>query len=172
MRGNALAARGEPDGTAIATATWRLEAGAISVVATSLARDAVAAFLMGRGVASRLANRYASHCVERIAVGHPSGRGSIAYDVREWRVEPGALRLKTREDWMGQREAGDMDSHARLGFEFSQLPTVERLAVGDSAQGMTAIALPPGSRFDLSVAWSDSRGRHRAVLRGLVCHAA
>jgi hypothetical protein len=156
----------------VPTDTWRLETRAISVVVTSLAHDGVAAFLMGRGVPSGLANRYASNCVERIVVSHRSGRGSITYDVRDWRVEPGALRLKTREDWVGQREAGHMGSHARLGFEFSQLPTAERLAVGDSAQGMAAIALPAGSRFDLSVAWSDSRGRHRAVLQGVVCHAA
>ena len=145
----------------------------LSVQVKPLAADPVQAFLLGRGFASKTARAYASNCVFRVIL-HYAGGAPLDYDLRNWRIrtEDGQTRLlKPREDWLEDWRSPPLDAAARMGFEFSQLPTRQTLARGDTVLGMSAIALPPGSRFDLLLNWTIAGESHHAVVAGIRCRA-
>lgn len=145
----------------------------ISIQVKPLARDPVQAFLIGRGFASDTALHYASNCVFRVVV-HYAADAPMSYDLRDWRIKPenGRIRpLKAREKWMEEWQSSSLDATARMGFEFSQLPTRQTLSKGDTVLGMNAAALPPGSRFDLILNWTVSGASRNAVVKGIRCRA-
>lgn len=145
----------------------------ISVLIKPLAADPVQAFLIGRGFASDRARSYASNCVFRVVLRHAAD-APLSYDLHDWRVRPESgrsLPLKPREAWLEEWKAPPLDAAARMGFEFSQFPTQQTLARGDTVLGMSAVPLPPGSRFDLLLDWAMSGASHKAVIEGIRCRA-
>jgi hypothetical protein len=145
----------------------------ISVLVKPLAADPVRAFLLGRGLASDRARHYASNCVFRVVLRYAAD-APMRYDLRDWRImsEAGrSLPLKTREAWMEEWRSPPLAAAARMGFEFSQLPTRQTLARGDTVLGMSAAPLPQGSRFDLLLNWTVSGASHNAVIEGIRCRA-
>lgn len=145
----------------------------ISVLVKPLAADPVRAFLLGRGFASDRARSYASNCVFRVVLRYAAD-APMNYDLRNWRIESEGgrtLALKPREAWMQEWRAAPPNAAARMGFEFSQLPTRQTLARGDTVLGMSAVALAPGSRFDLVLNWTVSGKSRNATVEGIRCRA-
>ena len=149
------------------------EGGGTSVQVKPLARDPVQAFLLGRGLAADKARAYASNCVFRVVL-HYAADAPMSYDLHEWRIRTADGRtrpLKPREQWLQEWQSASLHAAARMGFEFSQLPTQQTLAKGDTVLGMSATTLPPGSRFDLLVNWTISGKRRNASVQGIRCRA-
>lgn len=146
---------------------------ALSVLVKPLAPDPVQGFLIGRGFASDRARSYASNCVFRVVLRY-SGNAPLRYDLRDWRIKPqggGAMPLIPREAWMAQWQNPPLEAAARMGFEFSQLPTQQTLSAGDTVFGMNAAALPAASQFDLLLNWTVSGASRHAIVKGIRCRA-
>ena len=144
----------------------------IVIEVTPLLVEPVLGFLIGRGFPSPIARRYAASCVIRVVMRNESAPAPISYDLRSWRTRraDGALRpLLTREDWMRNWQASPLSKASLMGFEWSQLPTMEELHNGDSTQGMVNSGLAPGSRFDLLLEWVGQGNTYRYNLEGIDC---
>ncbi len=70
--------------------------------------------------------------------------------MREWRTSP-------------------LSDMSRMGFEWSQLPTMQQLHNGDSTQGMVNTGLAAGSQFDLRLEWVSQGKTYRYNLEGIDC---
>lgn len=152
--------------------SWQTAHEGVLVHLTQITPAQAQAFMLGRGLDAASARRYASTCVFMTIVRNLGVGVPVAYDLREWRArrEGGAeLSPGTREDWMREWEASGVPPAARIGFEWSQLPTTQRFALGDWNQGMTSYALPTGSRFDLLFEWSADGKTRRGRLEGARC---
>ncbi len=145
----------------------------ISVLVKPLAADPVQAFLLGRGFASDKARSYASYCVFRVVLRYAAD-APMHYDLRDWSIKSESgrtLLLKPREAWLQEWQSAPPRAAARMGFEFSQLPTRQTLAKGDTVLGMSAVPLPPGSRFDLLLNWTVAGKSQNAIIEGIRCRA-
>lgn len=134
--------------------------------------EGAAAFLMGRGVPSDRAREYARDCVLRVVL-RDQGAEPLDYDVRDWAVRSNgrALKLVSRDDWLGRWRSPPLELFAATGFQLSQLPPRQTLSSGDSAQGMITVPVARGSRFDLRFDWTISGIRHEEELHDLRCPA-
>jgi hypothetical protein len=171
----AVAQPPQPDNPPPASAKWESARDGLWIQLARLGNDQVKAFLVGRGVPLESAQRFASACVFATVLRNASSRGAIAYDVRDWRINiPGMAprSIKTREKWMKASTTGELTQAARMGFEWSQLPTTQTLEKEDSMQGMTAYELPPGSRFDLLFSWRTAGRTHHGKIQGVRCAQA
>lgn len=142
------------------------------VKVTPLLVEPVMGFLIGRGFPAAIARRYAAGCVIRVVMSNESAHARIAYDLRSWRTRRagGALGVpRTREDWMKEWQSSPLSNASRMGFEWSQLPTMLELDNGDSTQGMVNTGLPAGSRFDLLLEWVIAGTTHRNHVGGIDC---
>jgi hypothetical protein len=144
----------------------------IVVKVTPLLVEPVMGFLIGRGFPAPLAQRYAASCVIRVVMSNESAPAKISYDLRSWRTRrpDGILGApSTREDWMKEWQGSPLSDMSRMGFEWSQFPTIQELDGGDSTQGMVNTGLPAGSRFDLLLEWASEGKTHRNNLEGIDC---
>jgi hypothetical protein len=144
----------------------------VVVKVTALLVEPVMGFLIARGFASAVARRYAATCVIRVVISNESAHSPISYDLRSWRTmrPDGALGTPlAREDWMQKWHTGPLSDSARMGFEWSQLPTLYELYRGDSTQGMVNTGLPPGSRFDLQLEGKGGGKIRQVTMEGIDC---
>jgi hypothetical protein len=144
----------------------------IVIKVTPLLVEPVMGFLIGRGFPASMAQRYAASCVIRVVMSNESAVAPIAYDLRSWRTRrpDGALvPLLGREDWLKAWQASLLSNAARMGFEWSQLPTTLVLHNGDSTQGMVNTGLAASSHFDLLLEWTSQGKTHRHNMEGLAC---
>jgi hypothetical protein len=142
------------------------------VKVTPLLAEPVMGFLIGRGFPAPIAQRYAARCVIRVVMSNESAHARISYDLRSWRTRrpDGALGVpRTREDWMKEWQGSPLSNASRMGFEWSQLPTMLELDNGDSTQGMVNTGLPAGSRFDLLLEWVIAGTTYRNHVEGIDC---
>ena len=70
---------------------------------------------------------------------------------------------------MREWQTSPISNVARMGFEWAQLPTTQKLDVGDSTQGMVNTGFPAGSRFDLLLEWVSAGTTYRNNLEGIDC---
>jgi hypothetical protein len=169
------------NGVAEAQPEWRLPEKAlrrvlhhegIVVQVTPLLVEPVMGFLIGRGFPFPIAQRYAASCVIRVVMRNESAPAPISYDLRSWRTRrpDGALSpLFTREDWMRNWRTSPLSNTSLMGFEWSQLPTMQELHNGDSTQGMVNTGLATGSHFDLLLEWVSQGNTNRYSLEGVAC---
>ena len=176
-----LVAAAAGSGVAAAQPEWRLPEKplprilrheGVVIEVTPLLVEPVMGFLIGRGFPSPLAQSYAASCVLRVAIRNESALAPISYDLRTWRTRraDGALRPPlTREDWMREWQTSPLSNMSRMGFEWSQLPTLQELHNGDSTQGMVNTGLAASSHFDLLLEWVSQGKTDRYNLEGIDC---
>jgi hypothetical protein len=58
---------------------------------------------------------------------------------------------------------------AQLAFRWAQFPSEQRYAPGEWNQGMLAVGLPSGSRFDLIARWTLADQTYEGRLVDVVC---
>jgi hypothetical protein len=170
---NSAAAENQPD--------WRLPQRPLArelrhegvvIKVTALLVEPVTGFLIARGFSSSVARNYAATCVIRVVMSNESAHSPISYDLRSWRTRrpDGALGTPlAREDWLQKWQTGPLSDSARMGFEWSQLPTLYELYRGDSTQGMVNTGLSPGSRFDLQLEWKSGGKNYQISMEGIDC---
>lgn len=140
--------------------------------------DQTRGFFIARGFSPEAADRIARSCIFQ-SIQRNRGVGVAAsvleLDLTRWRIlplddpEPSPRPLALKEDWDKEWEkAGEADA-ARIAFRWSLFPTRQTFRAGDYNWGMISLGVPPGTRFDLALAWTVDGAPQEAVLRGLTC---
>ena len=159
---------------------WAWEEGPVEVRLVQRLPDQTRAFFIGRGFSSAAADLIGRSCVFQAIVrnraqaesaGAPGPRGDLAVDLATWGLEAGAgpRALPPKEGWEPRWEAMGESNAARIALRWSLFPSTQTFRPGDYNWGMIPFGVPPGTRFDLTLAWNLGGEPQGAVLRGLVC---
>lgn len=135
--------------------------------------DQTRSFYIARGFPAEAADRYATACVFQTIVENGSKDKELTIDLSQWTVQagPDSHPLTLTEQWQQRWQDQGVSQSARIAFQWSQLPTVQRHAPGDWFQGMIATEIPPGEKFGLELHWSEDGQPHQAAFKGLECAA-
>ena len=159
---------------------WAWEEGPVEVRLVQRLPDQTRAFFIGRGLLQRgggpdraqlcLSGHSAKPRPGRWRWGSPS-TGDLAIDLATWRLEAGAgpQALPPKEGWDPRWEAMGESTVARIALRWSLFPTTQTFRPGRLQLGHDRFGVPPGTRFDLTLAWTLGGEPQSAVLRGLVC---
>lgn len=133
--------------------------------------DQTRSFYVGRGFAAEAADRYATACVFQTIVENGATNEELTIDLSEWEVRAGpeSHPLTLTEQWQRRWQEQGVSQSARIAFQWSQLPTVQRHAPGDWFQGMIATEVPPATPFNLAVRWREDGQPREAVFKNLEC---
>ena len=159
---------------------WAWEEGPVEIRLVQRLPDQTRAFLIGRGFTSAAADLIGRSCVFQAIVrnrapaegaGAPGPGGDLAIDLATWRLEAdaGPQDLPPKEGWEPSWEAMGESNAARIALRWSLFPSTQTFRPGDYNWGMIPFGVPPGTRFDLTLAWNLGGEPQGAILRGLVC---
>lgn len=140
--------------------------------------DQTRGFFIARGFSSAAADRIARSCVFQ-SIQRNRGRDVegpvMEVDLTRWRItpsdgsEPSTRPIALKEAWDTEWEAAGESEAARVAFRWSLFPTRQTFRGGDYNWGMISFGVPPGTHFDLTLAWTLDGEPQQAVLRGLIC---
>lgn len=140
--------------------------------------DQTRGFFIARGFSRAAADRIAGSCVFQ-SIQRNRGRDVagpvMEVDLTRWRLtpsdgaEPSPRPIALKEDWDKEWKAAGESEAARVAFRWSLFPTRQTFRGGDYNWGMISFGVPPGTRFDLTLAWTLDGEPQQAVLRGVVC---
>lgn len=133
--------------------------------------DQTRSFYNGRGFPLEAADEYASACVMQTIVNNNSTDKVVTFKLADWRVvHDGKSRpLKLTSAWQQRWEQLDVPQPARIAFQWSQFPNVQKHEPGDWFQGMIAAELPGGTTFDLGMTWAENGVTRTATFRNIQC---
>lgn len=151
--------------------SWEIYIKGISLKLAQILPDQVRGFYLARGFDAESTERIAATCVFQTILRNKSAPGAIHTNLADWRVftPEGEQPLKLKRAWKAEWEKRGVPPGARTAFRWALFPTEQTFEVGDWNMGMTTIALPLGSRFDLRFVWSYKNKRREAILRGILC---
>lgn len=164
----AQAQRTDPDTGA---ETWETRAHGVTLRLTQILPDQARAFYINRGFTAEEVEPYATACVYMTVLRNDAAPGAVGFALMDWRirVEGGERALKPVDDWMAQWQQQGLSDTARIAFRWAQFPPEQEYEVGEWNQGMLAVGLPPGSRFDLVARWQVADKRFEGVLTDVRC---
>lgn len=157
---------------------WAWEEPPVEIRLIQRLPDQTRGFFIARGFSSAAADRIARSCVFQ-SIQRNRGVDAEApvmdVDLTRWRIVPAdgpdaAHRpLALKEVWDQEWEAGGESEAARVAFRWSLFPTRQTFRGGDYNWGMISFGVPPGTRFDLVLAWALDGEPREALLKGLIC---
>jgi len=151
--------------------TWKWSHEGVSLRLVQRLPDQTRAYVMGKGFPRDAADELATSCFFG-SMFRNDGKLPLDFDLREWKVvQDGRVTgMKVREVWK-QRFAArqDIPKAARIGLNWSLMPTVQHFEPGDYNWGMTVYGLRPGERFDLHLKIVLDGHPLEAVIPGLQC---
>jgi hypothetical protein len=151
--------------------TWKWSHEGVSLRLVQRLPDQTRAYVMGKGFPRDAADELATSCFFG-SMFRNDGKLPLDFDLREWKVvQDGRVTgMKVREVWK-QRFAArqDIPKAARIGLNWSLMPTVQHFEPGDYNWGMTVYGLRPGERFDLHLKIALDGHSLEAVIPGLQC---
>ena len=157
--------------------SWTLRAPPVQIELIQRLPDQTRGFFLARGFPRRVADDIATHCVLQ-AIGRnvaPPGHGPVfVIDLSDWRIRlPGERRLrpiKLKSDWLAQwRDDPAVSRAARIAFRWATFPTRQTYRPTDYNWGMISFGPPPGTVFDLQVAWRVDGRVVRRWIEGVEC---
>ena len=151
--------------------TWSTQAHGVTLRLTQILPDQARAFYINRGFSAEAVEPYATACVYMTVLRNDASPGAVGFALKDWRIrEKGEERpLKPVEEWMAQWQQKGLPEPARIAFRWAQFPTEQEYELGEWNQGMLAVDLPPGSRFDLVARWQVSGTSYEGVLTDVRC---
>lgn len=151
--------------------TWQTQVDGATLALTQILPDQARAFYLNRGFPSGAVDGYATACVYMTVLRNEAASGVLGFRLEDWRVlsDGQAQPPKPLQAWMAQWQAMGLSEAARIAFRWAQFPPEQEYAVGEWNQGMLAIGLPAGSRFDLIARWTVAGKDYEARLKEVVC---
>lgn len=147
----------------------------LSLELAPLTPEQVRAFFIGRGFAPADAEQIAATaCLFRSAIGHAGSDPAdppIAIRLADWRVVHGGTSRppRLREDWEAIWSERKVAEEAAIAFHWALFPSEQTFSATDYNWGFLTFALPPGSTFDLKVAWQQGGVPRSHELSKLEC---
>ncbi|WP_041070482.1 hypothetical protein [Thiolapillus brandeum] len=151
--------------------TWKWSHHGVSLRLVQRLPDQTRAYVMGKGFPRDAADELATSCFFG-SMFRNDGKLPMDFDLREWKVVQNGKKngMKVRETWKQRyRERDDISDSARIGLNWSLMPTVQHFEPGDYNWGMTVYGLPPGEKFDLHLKVVLDGKPLEAVIPGLQC---
>ena len=136
--------------------------------------DQTRGFYQARGFTPQQSEYIAQACVFQTIfknISHLTKPGPLDYDLRQWRVivDGKKLSMKTREDWRPFWNKQGASAAAKLAFEWSLLPTVQKYRAGDYNWGISVFGPKPGQRFILQLSWQQHGRTHNFTIKNIQC---
>lgn len=155
---------------------FQIEREGLTLELAPLPREAVRAFMIGRGLSQEDAALAAERgCIFRSAIGNaatsPEGP-ALRVALSDWRVHPdgGASRgLALRQHWDAFWRARKLAEASAVAFHWALFPSEQVFAPTDHNWGFLSFELPPGTRFSLDVSWTTGASTYTDRLDGLTC---
>lgn len=153
---------------------WELLDAGVSIRLVQRLPDQTRGYFEARGFAAEHSEMIAQSCVFQTIfknISKQSRPGVMRYNLDDWVVvsdgKPQAMKM--REPWDKQWADLKIAPAARIAFEWSLLPTVQKYQPGDYNWGMSIYNLPPGKRFDLRLSWEQYGKTHRHTINNMEC---
>lgn len=158
-------------------AAVRIERDGITLELAPLPREAVEAFMVGRGLSVADAAIAAERgCIFRSAIGNAAtdpGGPELRLKLSDWRISPdagGAPRPPLlRTDWDAFWHARELAEASAVAFHWALFPPEQIFAPTDHNWGLMTFGLPPGAKFSLDVTWMIGSKVHSGRFDGLSC---
>ena len=150
--------------------TWEWKHQGISLRLVQRLPDQTRAYAMSRGLPADLVDELATSCFFG-SMFRNDGVKPLDFDLTRWqvKVKERAMSMRTREYWAERFAQADVTTAARVGLNWSLMPTRQHFEPGDYNWGMTVYGLPPGSVFDLHLNLRLDGQPYTAVIPGLEC---
>ncbi len=153
---------------------WEWRSDTISVRQVQRLPDQSRAYFAARGFAKEHAETIAQSCVFQTIYKNNAKAGSdhlIQYDLSKWDIVVGGKnhKLKLREEWMEKWNTLGISTKAKVAFNWSLLPTRQTYKAQDYNWGMTLYGLPPASKFDLRMVWTENGIEKTALIKNMEC---
>lgn len=151
--------------------TWEVRGHGVTLRLTQILPDQARAFYINRGFRAEDAEPYATSCVYMAVLRNDAVPGGVHFRLADWRVRVhGDERpLQPVDAWMALWRQRGLSEPARIAFRWAQFPAEQSYEPGEWNQGMLAVGLPPGSRFDLMARWQAADKPHEGVLTDVLC---
>ena len=157
---------------------WAWESPPVEIRLIQRLPDQTRGFFLARGFSSAAADRIARSCIFQSIQRNRAGGADapvLGVDLTQWRIlladgqGSTARSLALKEEWDREWVAAGESDRARVAFRWSLFPTRQTFRGGDYNWGMVSLGLPPGTHFDLRLAWTLDGEPQEALLRGLIC---
>lgn len=151
--------------------TWRVQAHGVTLRLTQILPDQARAFYLNRGFKAEDVEPYATACVYMTVLRNDAAPGGLHFRLADWRVRASGEERSPRpvEDWMALWQTRGLSEPARIAFRWAQFPPEQEYEPGEWNQGMLAVGLTPGSRFDLLARWRVGEQIYEGVLTDVRC---
>jgi hypothetical protein len=152
--------------------TWETRAHGVALRLTQILPDQARAFYLSRGFAAEDAELYATACVFMTVLRNDAAPGALDFRLADWqvRVRGGERRaVRPVEDWLALWQQRGVPQPARIAFRWAQFPPEQEYERGEWNQGMLAVGLPPGERFDLAARWQVAGKTYEGALTDVRC---
>lgn len=154
--------------------SWKWQGEVLSLELVQRLPDQSRAFFLGRGFGRDNADAIAGACIFQTILRNVAPAGSdteLSVDLGTWRVETaeGTRPPRLEGDWEARWERTGAPNSARIAFRWSLFPTTQAFRPDDYNWGMIPFGPPPGTEFDLHVAWREDGASRSARMEGLRC---
>ncbi len=153
---------------------WRFLEGDIEIELVQRLPDQTRALLMNHEFSREVIEQLALSCMFQTIVRNTNASGSgrtVAIDLTRWRIHhDGVTReLLMKEPLLASWDEQDASEAARLVIRWGMFPSRQEYLPSDYNWGLTAYGIPPGSKFDLDVNWTEDDKPYSGAIRGIVC---
>ncbi|WP_455200135.1 hypothetical protein [Kaarinaea lacus] len=153
---------------------WEWRSDTVSLRLVQRLPDQTRAFFVARGFNKEHAERIAQSCIFQTVyknVASATSQRIIKYDLTKWKITSNGKvqSLKTREVWEQEWNEAKVPASAKIAFSWSLIPTQQSYQPQDYNWGMTSYNLPPGTRFDLKMVWTQQGIEHSGIIRNIEC---
>lgn len=152
-------------------ATWETQVHGVTLRLTQILPDQARAFYINRGFSAQSVEPYATACVYMTVLRNDAAPGAVGFALKDWRIRVNGEErpLRSVDEWMAQWQQKGLSEPARIAFRWAQFPVEQEYALGEWNQGMLAMGLPAGSRFDLVARWQVEDRTYEGVLTDVRC---
>lgn len=153
---------------------WHYTAGDISIELIQRLPDQTRAMLMKHDFSPDVIEQMALSCMFQTVIRNTgsSGRGTpVLIDLDRWVLhhDGQVSGIVQKERLLASWHDDDASAAAKLVVQWGMFPTQQEYMPSDYNWGLTAYGIPPGSRFDLEVAWQEHGEWQRAMIEALEC---
>lgn len=153
---------------------WHFRTDNIEIELIQRLPDQTRAMLMKHGFSPAVIEQLAQSCMFQTIVRNTGDADSglvISIDQSQWRIHHNGKKqgIVLKEPLLESWSSDDADDAARLVVRWGLFPTRQEYLASDYNWGLTVFGLPPGTRFDLDVAWAVGDVQHTGRIPGIVC---
>lgn len=153
---------------------WRFSESDIEIELVQRLPDQTRALFMNHEFSREVIEQLALSCMFQTIIRNTGASGlerKLAIDLTRWRIHHGGAtrELMMKEPLLASWDEADASEAARLVIRWGMFPTRQEYLPSDYNWGLTAYGIPPGSKFDLDVSWTEDSKPYNGTIRDVVC---